>query len=190
MNCENKTQGFRGPPHEPPPTSPPAGATHLDDGRDELLEEVGLQQVRPVVVEEVDEQALDVRAVLVLVGHDHHVSVAQRLQRVGAHVLLLVAQPDDLDQVVDLGVLHDLRARASPEFNIRTAFDNTPVLHSVTLVGTLDRAESFIVITKPIDNKRSATRGERAHHSPACAMPPARSAPSRAAGTRRSGRVR
>ena len=40
------------------------GLGGLDDGRDELLQERLAQQRRPVVVDEVDQQALDVRAVL------------------------------------------------------------------------------------------------------------------------------
>lgn len=42
-------------------------ATYLDDGCDELLQECVLEQGGPVVVEEVDEQAFDVGAVLILV---------------------------------------------------------------------------------------------------------------------------
>ena len=54
----------------------------LDDGRDELAHEVVvLEQRRPVAVDEVDDEPLDVRAVVVLVGHDHEVAVAQRLVR-------------------------------------------------------------------------------------------------------------
>ena len=82
--------------------------THLNDWRDELLYKVLLQQLGPVVMEEVDEESLDVGAVLILICHDHDAAVAQRLQRLDRCVLLLVAQADDLDHVVDLCVLHDL----------------------------------------------------------------------------------
>ncbi|TNN65300.1 hypothetical protein EYF80_024454 [Liparis tanakae] len=51
---------------------------HLDDGGDELLQEVVAQQRRPVVVDEVDQKALDA---------------------------------EDLNDAVDLGVLHDLTRR-------------------------------------------------------------------------------
>ena len=47
-----------------------------------------LQQARPVAVEEVDHEPLDVRAVVVLVGHDHQVAVAQRAERGGVGVVL------------------------------------------------------------------------------------------------------
>ena len=47
----------------------------LDNGRDELLQEGELQEGRPVVVDEVDEQALDVGPVLVLIGHDHELAI-------------------------------------------------------------------------------------------------------------------
>lgn len=36
----------------------------LDDGGDELLEEGQLQKLRPVVVDEIDQETLDVRPVL------------------------------------------------------------------------------------------------------------------------------
>ena len=41
---------------------------HLDDGRDELLQEGVPEEGRPVVVEEVDQQTFDVGAILIL-GH-------------------------------------------------------------------------------------------------------------------------
>ena len=53
----------------------------LDDGRDEAAQEArDLEQRRPEVVEAVDQQALDVGPVVVLVRHDHEVAVAERLQ--------------------------------------------------------------------------------------------------------------
>lgn len=39
---------------------------YLDDGSDELLQEVMAQQRRPVMVDEVDEQTFDVGAILIL----------------------------------------------------------------------------------------------------------------------------
>ena len=53
-------------------TCRPAYLGHFHDGRDELAHEAGQpQQRRPKVVDEVDEQTLDVAAVVVLVRHDH-----------------------------------------------------------------------------------------------------------------------
>ena len=66
-----------------------------------MLEEVG-----PVVVEEIDDEAFDVGAIGVLVGHDHDVPVAQALRSVLILVALLQAQ--DSLEVLDLLVLHDL----------------------------------------------------------------------------------
>ena len=77
-----------------------------------------LQQLRPVVMEEVDEETLDVRAILVLIRHDHDTTVPQRLERLGRRVLLLVAETNDLDHVVDLGVLHDLHKNAGVEHGV------------------------------------------------------------------------
>ena len=66
-----------------------------------MLEEVG-----PVVVEEIDDEAFDVRAIGVLIGHDHDVPVAQALRPVLILVALLQAQ--DSFEVLDLLVLHNL----------------------------------------------------------------------------------
>ncbi len=54
-------------------------STYLDDGSNEFQEEAGDPQQRgEEAVQEVHDEALDVRAVVVLVGHDHEVAVAQR----------------------------------------------------------------------------------------------------------------
>ena len=55
------------------------------------------------MVEAVDEQALDVGPVVVLVRHDHEVAVAQRLDVLG-RVLGAEAEAQDLDDVLDLCV--------------------------------------------------------------------------------------
>ena len=58
-------------------------SAHLDDGGDELHQEAGKAQQGGVeVVEEVHDQALDVGAIMVLISHDHKVSIPQRLDRV------------------------------------------------------------------------------------------------------------
>ena len=67
------------------------------------------EQRRPVAVDEVDDEALDVRAVVVLVGHDHQVAVAQRLVRGRIRVVLALLQPEDLLELRDLLVRHDGR---------------------------------------------------------------------------------
>ena len=61
----------------------------LDNGGHKLNKEaVELEERGPEVVDEVDEKPLDVRAVLILIGHDHQLAVAQRLQAfVGLAVL-------------------------------------------------------------------------------------------------------
>mmetsp|Transcript_45800 Transcript_45800/g.76350 ORF Transcript_45800/g.76350 Transcript_45800/m.76350 type:complete len:294 (-) Transcript_45800:1235-2116(-) len=82
---------------------------HLDDGRDELHQEAGhLQEAREEVVEEVDQQALDVGPVVVLIRHNHQVPIPQGLD-VG--VGLAVLQAEDLLDGVDLDVVHDLFVR-------------------------------------------------------------------------------
>ncbi len=71
------------------------------------LKEAGvLEEVWPVVVEEIDDEAFDVGAIGVLISHDHDVPVAQALRPVLILVALLKAQ-DGLE-VLDLLVLHNL----------------------------------------------------------------------------------
>ena len=82
---------------------------YLDDGRDELLQEVVVEELGPVVLDEVDEETLDVGSVLVLICHDHQLAVSQRPQGLGSLVLLLVLQSKNLDDVVDLSIFHDLQ---------------------------------------------------------------------------------
>ncbi len=47
---------------------------------------IDLDERGPEVMEEVDEQTLDVRAIVILIGHDHDLAVAERL-----HLLVLLA---------------------------------------------------------------------------------------------------
>ena len=51
--------------------------TNLHDGCDELLHKVVSEEVGPVVVDKVDDKPFDVRAVLVLISHDHQPAVAK-----------------------------------------------------------------------------------------------------------------
>lgn len=82
-------------------------ARRFDNGRDKLLEKaVDLEQRRPQLVNHVDHEAFDVRAVVILIGHDHEMAVAQTRR---ARVLLTLLQPEDLDDVVDLFVGTQLR---------------------------------------------------------------------------------
>ena len=67
-----------------------------------------LEQAGEVGMQEVDDQAFDVGPVVVLIRHDHQLPVAQRL---GVRVRLAVLQSQDLLDVADLCVRHDLRGR-------------------------------------------------------------------------------
>jgi hypothetical protein len=81
---------------------------HLDNGSDELLHKVVPEKTGPEMVDKVDEEAFDVGAVLILICHDHQLPVPQGTQSIWAVVLLLEVKTQDLDQVVDLGIVHDL----------------------------------------------------------------------------------
>ena len=61
-------------------------------------------------MEKVNQETLDVGAVVVLIGHDHDVTVAEAL---GGLVRGAVAEAEDLLDVVNLGVVHDLIVLAS-----------------------------------------------------------------------------
>lgn len=80
----------------------------LDDERDELLREARhVQQRRPVAMDEVDRETLDVAPIVVLIGRDHEATVPQRLD-----VVPLVGDVEfetrNIHQVHDFLVLHDL----------------------------------------------------------------------------------
>ena len=79
----------------------------LHDGRDELLHKTGCaQERRPEAVDEVDEQPFDVRTVVVLVSHDHHLAVPQAVR---VFVTLPRLQAQDFLERRDLRVVHHLQ---------------------------------------------------------------------------------
>lgn len=79
---------------------------YLDDGSDELIQEVGnLQQGGVEVVQKVDDKTLDMRTVVILIRHDHEMTISERVR---GGVVMVVLQTQDLLDVLDLLVLHDL----------------------------------------------------------------------------------
>ena len=81
----------------------------LDERSYEFFEEVLFEQIRPIVMNEVDEKSFDMWSILILISHDHYPSIAQPHHRLRTRVFLLVLQADDLDNVVYLSILHDLQ---------------------------------------------------------------------------------
>lgn len=78
----------------------------LDDRGHELLDKaVLLEQTWPHMVHKVDQKSFDVGTVMVLIGHDHNPAVSQRL---GVLIFLAHSQSDDLDQILDLWICHNL----------------------------------------------------------------------------------
>lgn len=72
----------------------------FDNRRDELFKEsLHLEQTRPKVVNEVDQESLDVRSIVVLVSHDHDRPIPQVF-----HICVLLAHVEshDLDQMLQL----------------------------------------------------------------------------------------
>ena len=59
----------------------------FDDRCNELLEEAGhVKKRRPEVMDEIDDEALDMAAVMVLISHDHQMTISQ-----GLYILLRVS---------------------------------------------------------------------------------------------------
>mmetsp|Transcript_17261 Transcript_17261/g.49314 ORF Transcript_17261/g.49314 Transcript_17261/m.49314 type:complete len:205 (-) Transcript_17261:1470-2084(-) len=78
----------------------------LDNWSHKLLEKaVALKQARPPVADEVDEKALDVGAIVVLICHQHDGAVAEATS---VRVLPLDVEPHYLQEVHDLLVAGDL----------------------------------------------------------------------------------
>ena len=59
-------------------------------------------------MQEVDDQALDVGAVAILVCHDHHLAVPELFAKAFQRVVHVARQVQDTDQVLDLFVFDDL----------------------------------------------------------------------------------
>mmetsp|Transcript_3484 Transcript_3484/g.8354 ORF Transcript_3484/g.8354 Transcript_3484/m.8354 type:complete len:832 (-) Transcript_3484:586-3081(-) len=79
---------------------------NFDDGRDELFHETfELEERWPPVLDHVEEQALDVGAIEILVRHNHNATIPQWLHGV---IDLLLFEAQDLDHVLDLGVVDGL----------------------------------------------------------------------------------
>ena len=91
------------------------GAHGLEHRSHKLSQKVtAMNKLGPEVLEKIEHKTLDVRAVVVLVGHDQHSAVPQlaieRLVRVGA-VLCSKLEAEDPAQRVDLGVARQLACR-------------------------------------------------------------------------------
>jgi hypothetical protein len=79
---------------------------YLDDRGDELDQKVrNLQQRGVEVIQEVDDQTFDMRTIVILIGHDHEVTVSQTVDR---GVGLTVFQPENFLDVGQLDVFCDL----------------------------------------------------------------------------------
>ena len=76
-----------------------------DRGNEFNQEFRNLQQTGKLGLEEVDEQSLDVASVMVLIGHDHQVAVAETT---GVGILLLVLQSQKVLDVLNFLVLRNL----------------------------------------------------------------------------------
>ena len=63
------------------------------------------------MIEVIDNQTLDVRAIMILIRHDHQVTISQAI---GGSVVDIALEPEDLLNVLNLSVFHDgLVARIS-----------------------------------------------------------------------------
>mmetsp|Transcript_21683 Transcript_21683/g.35834 ORF Transcript_21683/g.35834 Transcript_21683/m.35834 type:complete len:372 (+) Transcript_21683:2019-3134(+) len=83
----------------------------LDNRSDELLQKVwNIQQTRPVVMQDVDYQTLDMGSIVILIGHNHEVTVTKSLDVVlGVNRTKLESQ--DIHHILNFFVLDHLRLR-------------------------------------------------------------------------------
>lgn len=78
---------------------------YFDDRRHKLLQEPGYaKKTWPVVVQKVDEETLDVTAVMVLIGHDHDRAISQVSY---VCVLFTHEEAHDFDEVLQLNIHED-----------------------------------------------------------------------------------
>ena len=87
--------------------------THLDYWSDKLLHKVMLEKIGPVVVDEVDDKALDVGAILILVGHHHQLPIAKGLQLTRVGIFLIVLESKYLHHIANFLIPHDLNNTAT-----------------------------------------------------------------------------
>ena len=87
-----------------------ASYAYFDYWSNKLLHESSFNQPRPIVMNEVDDESFDVASVLILIAHDHQVTVPQLAQAI-LSVDLPILQPKDLDKVQYLLILHQLNNR-------------------------------------------------------------------------------
>ena len=59
---------------------------------------------------EVDQKSLDVRAILILICHDHDVAISQAFKVFFSRILFVVLETYDLDKIVDLGIFKNLQS--------------------------------------------------------------------------------
>lgn len=84
-------------------------------------------------MDEIDEQALDVRAIMILIRHDHDAPVSQL---VGVFVRLSNVDSENFDQVLDLWVLPDLFAAGLPDVQELSSQRENTVLVSAKKLDT------------------------------------------------------
>ena len=83
--------------------------TYLHNGCDEFLYKAVADETGPVVMEEVNDEPLNVRAILVLICHDEQLAIPQTTQFRTLRILLAVVEAKDLNNVGDLFIVHQLQ---------------------------------------------------------------------------------
>lgn len=84
--------------------------THLHNRSNKLFQERQTGQIWPVTVYEVDKKSLDVRAILILICHDHDVAISQAFKVFFSRILFVVLETYDLNKIVDLGIFKNLQS--------------------------------------------------------------------------------
>jgi len=113
----------------------------LDDGSDELSHEpIQFEQRWPEMVDKVDQKALDVRAIVILIRHNHDAAVSQF-----ANVLIFGAylNPENFNQILNLWILHYLLVASLSDIQEFTS----------------QRKDSILVATDNLDSSKCQTFG-------------------------------
>ena len=112
----------------------------FDNWSDKLDEESrNAKEGRVEVVQKVDDQPFDVRSVVILIGHDHEMTVSQA---VDGGVVLIVLETENLFDMLDFDVLDNLvvtglsyveKLSSEREYSILVSTDNTQPRHGESL---------------------------------------------------------
>ena len=78
-----------------------------------MLEKRKLKQKRPLIMKESDENSFHVCSVFILISHNHETTVTKRFQISNGAVISVMLETDNLDDLLDLGIVLNLETKRS-----------------------------------------------------------------------------